>query len=205
MGQTKQPSAVSHRRKAVQERSLDTVSAILEGAARVFDREGYAATTNRIAREAGVGIGSVYEYFPNKDALLLALAEKHLGDIETALEPWLDLEQHRQPEALLRGLLTTILELHRKHPRMHDTLSQVAALEPGLGERATALQERAVDVVAKALELRLGASRARARARVAISTVGHLTHELIVPESDPEVAEQLEQETERLCLALLKE
>ncbi len=204
MPQGKRPRAVSQRRKATQERSLDTVAVILEGAARVFDREGYTATTNRIAKEAGVGIGSVYEYFPNKDALLLALGQKHLDDVAATLAPWLDPAPALEPEPLLRGLLQTILELHRKHPRMHDTLSQVAALEPRLGERAQALEAAAVNALAQALESRLGSSKAWLRARIAISTVGHLTHALIVPEQDPELSRQLEQECERLCLSLLK-
>jgi AcrR family transcriptional regulator len=204
MAHDKSQTPVPRRRKAVQERSVDTVAVILEGAARVFDREGYAATTNRIAKEAGVGIGSIYEYFPNKEALLLALGEKHLGDVEAALAPWLDAQEQREPEAVLRGLLETILELHRKHPRMHDTLSRVAAQQPQLAQRAAALETTVVDVLAHALESRLGPTTARLRARIVVSTVGHLTHDLIVSESDPAVAKQLAQETERMCLSFMK-
>ena len=64
-----------------QERSRATVEAILEAAAQVFERHGYAAgTTNRIAERAGVSIGSLYQYFPNKDAILVALVEQHVDE-----------------------------------------------------------------------------------------------------------------------------
>jgi AcrR family transcriptional regulator len=67
-------AASQPRRKPVQDRSLATVEAILEAAAQVFERYGYAAgTTNRIAGRAGVAIGSLYQYFRNKDAILVAL------------------------------------------------------------------------------------------------------------------------------------
>jgi len=152
-----------------------------------------------------VSVGSLYEYFPNKDALLFALGEKHLSDVEMELAPWLDSERSREPKALLRGLFSAILDLHRRYPGMHDTLARVAAAEPQLAERARALEAQAVDVLAKSLEPRLEVGAARARARVVISSVGHLTHELIVTERDPEVAEQLERASERMCLSLLSD
>ena len=66
--------AVSPRKIPSQRRSLETVERIVSAAARVFAEEGVAATTDRIAARAGVSIGSLYQYFPNKDALLLELA-----------------------------------------------------------------------------------------------------------------------------------
>ena len=51
-----------------------TVEAILDATARVLVREGYARTsTNRVAAVAGVSIGSLYQYFPNKESLVAAL------------------------------------------------------------------------------------------------------------------------------------
>jgi AcrR family transcriptional regulator len=72
------------RRRPRQARSHMTVTSLLDATARVLVRRGYAAcTTNLVAEVAGVGIGSLYEYFPNKEALVAALAEReieaHLG------------------------------------------------------------------------------------------------------------------------------
>ena len=72
------------RKTPRQQRSRATVSKILRAAAQVFAEEGYAATTDRVAIRAGVSVGSLYQYFPNKDALLLELAQAHLEE-STAL------------------------------------------------------------------------------------------------------------------------
>lgn len=59
-----------HRRRPVQARARHTVAVILEAAREVFDELGYArATTNHIAERAGISIGSLYQYFPDKAAL----------------------------------------------------------------------------------------------------------------------------------------
>src|ERR1700722_2109912 len=78
------------RKAAKQARAQATVDAILEAGAQIFERLGYAgATTNRIAERAGVSIGSLYQYFPSKDAILVALARRHLEECMTMLAPQL--------------------------------------------------------------------------------------------------------------------
>jgi AcrR family transcriptional regulator len=72
------PDIAGHHRKTPrQARSLATVGVILDAAALVLVDEGYErATTNRIAERAGVSIGSLYQYFPNRDALVGALSHR---------------------------------------------------------------------------------------------------------------------------------
>jgi len=82
-----------------QERSQRTFDAIVEACARLLRQKGYhALTTNRIAETAGVGIASVYEYFPGKDAIVAQVAtalvtrvmtrlQKRMGDILDAPPP----------------------------------------------------------------------------------------------------------------------
>ncbi len=66
--------ASSPRRAPRQVRSAELVEAILEAAVRVLAREGARRfTTVRVAEEAGVSVGSLYQYFPNKEALLFRL------------------------------------------------------------------------------------------------------------------------------------
>lgn len=70
-------TAVQPRKEPRQERSRQMNEAILEGAARVLAREGPTAfTTNRVAEVAGVSVGSLYQYYPNKQALLFRLHER---------------------------------------------------------------------------------------------------------------------------------
>jgi AcrR family transcriptional regulator len=73
MNQNSQPL----RRKPKQARALHTHAVILEAAAQVLDQEGEAAfTTNRVAARAGVSIGTLYQYFPDKAAILVALSRQ---------------------------------------------------------------------------------------------------------------------------------
>jgi AcrR family transcriptional regulator len=65
------------RKEPAQSRSAQTVDAILEGAAETLERRGFDGyTTNEIAARAGVSIGSLYQYFPGKDAVTIALIER---------------------------------------------------------------------------------------------------------------------------------
>lgn len=66
------------RRLPRQSRAKDTVEVILQATAALFVAQGYeGASTNRIAEAAGVSIGTLYQYFPSKDALLLELSRRH--------------------------------------------------------------------------------------------------------------------------------
>src|SRR5882724_1186717 len=70
------------RKNPQQARSADTVAAILEAAARILETRGFDGySTNSVAARAGVSIGSVYQYFPNKDALTLALIERETAPL----------------------------------------------------------------------------------------------------------------------------
>lgn len=68
------------RKRPQQERSRLTVEAILEAAAQVLERDGYdALTTTRVAERAGVSIGTLYQYFPDKAVVVAGLVEARLG------------------------------------------------------------------------------------------------------------------------------
>ena len=65
---------IKARKQPLQQRSRETVAVILEAAARVLEARGLEGyTTNAVAERGGISVGSVYQYFPNKDALTLAL------------------------------------------------------------------------------------------------------------------------------------
>jgi AcrR family transcriptional regulator len=67
------------RRHAKQDRARETVAVVLEAAAQVLQREGYArATTNRIAEVAGVSVGTIYQYFGDKDEVFELLIRREL-------------------------------------------------------------------------------------------------------------------------------
>src|SRR6516164_9371104 len=72
----------SPRKTASQQRSRLTVDALIEATARVLTRDGYdRASTNRIAAVAGVSIGSLYQYFPSREALVAAVIDRHVHEM----------------------------------------------------------------------------------------------------------------------------
>lgn len=134
------------RRTPRQARSKVTVDALLEAAARVFKREGFAATTNRIAREAGVGIGSLYEYFPDKHALLLALAERHVELAEREIRAVIARDDSTR--ALLAGLQRAIVTSQRFPSQALELVAQKSARGALLRARAGALRAEVLQALA---------------------------------------------------------
>jgi AcrR family transcriptional regulator len=112
MGQTKKQKI--QRREPNQRRSRATVDAILEASARIIRRRGIGdLTTNEIADVAGVSIGSLYDYFENKSAILLALARRFLLNDEAALMAAL---ATAAPSERVRALVSALLERHAHDP-----------------------------------------------------------------------------------------
>src|SRR3569623_401950 len=74
--------ATAPRKSASQERSRATVEALVEATARILVRDGFdRASTNRIAEEAGVSVGSLYQKFPSKEALVVAVIDRHSREL----------------------------------------------------------------------------------------------------------------------------
>ncbi len=71
------PTKPIPRKQATQARAARTVEVILEAAAHILERDGFAGyTTNAIAERAGASIGSLYQYFPNKDAITVTMIDQ---------------------------------------------------------------------------------------------------------------------------------
>ncbi len=141
------------RKRPRQRRSQQTVAAILEAAARILVEDGYAKlNTNRVAEVAGVSIGSLYQYFPNKQALVLALAESHLGrEIERVASMTVELQELPLPEAA-RKCIRALFEAFAVDVELHRALVTDVV---HLGEpMVKALQAKAEFAVRLALERR---------------------------------------------------
>lgn len=116
---------VSPRKQPHQARARATVEAILAATAQVLMREGSERiTTNRVAELAGVSIGSVYQYFPNKASLVSTLIERHH---ERMLAQLTSATREMQAAGLVdavRAYVRALLEAHALEPELHRALIQ---------------------------------------------------------------------------------
>ncbi len=104
------------RRTPQQVRGQRRVSQILDAAAEVFAETGYeTATTNAIAIRANTSIGSLYQFFPNKQAILNALATRYRGQLDSLLED-VFVDDTAPLQAVLITLIDRIAEFYTANP-----------------------------------------------------------------------------------------
>jgi AcrR family transcriptional regulator len=113
------------RKHASQERSRATVDALIEATARILVREGFdRASTNRIAEEAGVSVGSLYQYYPGKEALVAAVIDRHNREIMQVVRGALAEVASQPIEKAVRRLVAVAIEAHRIDPKLHRVLAE---------------------------------------------------------------------------------
>jgi AcrR family transcriptional regulator len=113
------------RKFASQERSRATVDALVEATARILVREGFdKASTNRIAEVAGVSVGSLYQYFPSKEALVAAVIERHQQEIMQTVRGELAEALALPVAKAVRKLVAVAVAAHRVDPRLHRVLAE---------------------------------------------------------------------------------
>jgi AcrR family transcriptional regulator len=138
---TSEQRRLQPRKQPRQVRAELTRQRILTAAAHIFAEYGYAAgTTNRIAERARISIGSLYQYYPNKDAILAELLTRHLdNDGATAV-----LRRHkdlREPlEDIVRALVRTVIENHLDDPQLLRIMIEQAPRTSDVLERVTRLE-----------------------------------------------------------------
>lgn len=120
------------RRTPTQLRALLTVDSILDAVLAVLRREGlHAVTTNRVAEVAGVSIGSLYQYFPNKQALFLALHQRHIEQIDRIVHTALARHTTSPLDQLVRSLVDALTEAHLTDPDLYPVLASQVPHHPG--------------------------------------------------------------------------
>lgn len=168
-----------HRKTPTQTRALHTWHTILDGAAQVLLRVGYAkATTNRIAERAGVSVGTIYQYFPNKDALFAALQlrwnERRWDALVTGMQA---ISEDDVPESVVRKVVRARIRATALDPRLntlllkelpdHVTQTQASELHDQFVDRSIAEVSRFNDRIR------------RPNAALMVELVIHATHAVV--------------------------
>jgi AcrR family transcriptional regulator len=123
-----------------------SVEAIVDAAERLLERDGTAGlTTNRVAEHAGVSIGTLYQYFPNKFALAAAVFERHGRVYEQMFVA--AVSAHRTPQAIICAVGDSLLEMFARRPRIHRSLRELRSASE-VHERIDAMLRTMVDRMA---------------------------------------------------------
>jgi AcrR family transcriptional regulator len=197
---------VAPRKLPRQARSRALVEAVLDAAARVLVRRGYAGTTtNHVAEKAGISVGSLYQYFPNKDALVAALHARHAREIVSVLDDGLGAARAQSLDATIRALVAAVVRAHLVDPALHRVLEgEAASLDrfDGVAEldRAMAAKVRAIlaahrdEIAPRNLEL---------AAFVVMRVVDGLVHAAVIDPPRLVPAKEIEAEIVRVVLGYL--
>lgn len=160
------------------------MAALLDAAADEFAEAGYAAaTTTAIAARAGVPIGSLYQWFPDKEALLYGLADRHLTEGSAQMLDALERATAAPDlEATMRIMVRAAVDANAGDPRLHALLYREAPRPPELQARLAALEDALAHWTRDELVRRSVCDRriAGVRARTLVITVEALVHELVL-------------------------
>ena len=140
---TRLKPTLTPRKTPVQARSTHTVDAIFEACIQVLtDVGGQRFNTTRVAERAGVSVGTLYQYFPHKQALLAAVLERHLSKVVDAVAQACSLVKGQTTEVMAQAIVAAFVSAKFAQPDASRALYAVAA-EVGGTELVARLTQRA--------------------------------------------------------------
>ncbi|MGY8667911.1 TetR/AcrR family transcriptional regulator [Bradyrhizobium sp. UFLA05-109] len=199
-------SPTEPRKSPKQDRARATVTAILDATARILAKEGFeAVNTNRVAEVAGVSVGSLYQYFPNKTAMVGAVAVRHTESMAAVIAAGVNAAPHDNLPRLVKALIRATMQAHAENPRLRRAIIEEL---PRIG-RPARIAELKRNILQSVVEL-LAAHRAELEVRdlptaafVAVNTIEHITHVAQTMAYGPRDFARLERELNDLTLAYL--
>lgn len=157
-------------------------------------------------RSRSVSVGSLYQYFPNKDSIVLELAERHVSEGEAALNVFARRLKEKEPpvEEFVRALVGAFVDFHRSEPLLHQVLYEEAPRTPELRGRLARFEDMAVaEVGHHLLRLGVGGEDPGLRAIVLTRLVGSLVHEVVIHPPPGRTLDGCAEEVVGICLGYL--
>jgi AcrR family transcriptional regulator len=192
------------RKSPQQDRSKMTVDAILSATAQILTQEGYdTASTNRIAERAGVSVGSLYQYFPNKEALVAALVERHANEMIEIVESKLKGLFDAPIEAMLSEIVKACITAHAVNPTLHKVLEEQVPRVGKLKQIESAEERMTALLRAYLQKHQIQPQNLDLTVFILGCTLESLTHSAVVKQPHLLQNEDLEQEITNLLLSYL--
>lgn len=184
MTEDSRPKRLQLRKEPLQDRSQAMVDDIVEAAARILVEQGYEQmTTNAVAERAGVSVGSLYQYFPHKDALIAELIDRRADAERSFMQAWIAEVAADDLESALEAIVRGALAFRATDPELHHAL---LVQMPHIG-RFDRLREQ-VELAARGLVVLLERFRSRLPAGdvelarfVIVNAIHSLTHDGVLP------------------------
>jgi AcrR family transcriptional regulator len=172
------------------------VEAVITAAAQVFEEQGYAGgTTNRIAEAAGVSIGTLYQYFPSKEALAVALLERHIDETQRKMREWVGhiLAERHTLHGALEDFIGGMLDVHVQRPRLQHILLEETPLPEYVHRLLLDAEHQLAKTMAGLLRTYSEVKRPNPEhaAYVVIQTVEALTHRFAAHRDDTIISQEL--------------
>lgn len=124
--------SLNPRKKPQQRRSHETIETIFEATIQVLLANGFDRTTTiQIAERAGVSVGSLYQYFPNKRALMAAMVKRHVGGVADATIAACQSAHGRTIEEMCTTMLTAFVDAKTRRPDLSRALYMPTAMVNG--------------------------------------------------------------------------
>jgi AcrR family transcriptional regulator len=119
----------SMRKQPLQERAQRTIEAIFQATAQIVEQDGeQGLTTNKVAKKAGFSIGTLYQYFPTKEAIVVAMINRERRRVMDQLQVTLTLAVHeqREPQQVVREMIHTLVESFGSGPKLRRAMIRMA-------------------------------------------------------------------------------
>ncbi|PTY37924.1 hypothetical protein BGP77_15805 [Saccharospirillum sp. MSK14-1] len=201
------PPQLKARKLPVQARSAHTLTVIFDATVQVLLRDGYSRlTTTRVAERAGVSVGSLYQYFPNKEALLAAVMGRHLDHIGEAMEQACIAGKGQDTATMAAQLVDGFMDAKLDQVGLSRALYQLP-MALGRDEQAAQTTERCARAIHNMLASRKASLEAQSMAVFVVTTclIGPMQTLLTGHEPTPENVAALRVELKQLLLGYLQQ
>lgn len=175
---------VNPRKQPIQERSKFTVEAIFEAAIQIFTENGYTgSTTDLIAERAGVSIGTLYQYFPNKKAILIGIWDRNMQTADKGRDLFINAikwEGGLNPEKM-KSIVTACLDIHKDCVKPHlffEEIPQPDFIQERLKEKESIVIALYTAILDHSANIRIPDNRTGAR--MIYEVMERLTHRYLL-------------------------